>query len=357
MLLLKVNGTAYSGWKSVRVTRSIEQIAGSFSLTLSEAWAEQAQAWPIEEGDPCEISLHGEIVCTGFIDSRSLSFGPGERSISVTGRDRAGDLIDCSANLTKWEYANADVMKVATDLCQPYGVGVSKQTGLQLPHLSEKLSIDPGETVASALTTLAKKAGVMLVSDGIGGLVLARAGTLLCQVDLVQGKNILGGTANFDFKNRFRQYSVIGGNRGTPKVNGKNACAIKGNAFDENIRFARNLIVRAEGNVTTAQARIRAQFEATVRAARGDTVTVKVQGWKQKTKLWPINALVKIDCQALGVKGTMLITQAVHSLDISGGKVTELTLRSPKAFLPEPTIKKDPTNNYWNFGRGKGNGV
>jgi prophage tail gpP-like protein len=39
----------------------------------------------------------------------------------------------------------------------------------------------------------------------------------------------------------------------------------------------------------------------------------------------------------------MLITQAVFSLDPSAGSTTELTLRRPDAFIPEPTVTKAST--------------
>jgi prophage tail gpP-like protein len=68
---LTVGGKRYGGWESVKISRSIEALTGSFSLSISENWAGQDQPWPIGEGDECVISISGVSVITGFIDRRS----------------------------------------------------------------------------------------------------------------------------------------------------------------------------------------------------------------------------------------------------------------------------------------------
>ncbi len=80
-----------------------------------------------------------------------------------------------------------------------------------------------------------------------------------------------------------------------------------------------------------------------MRAARADSVTATVQGWAMGNgALWPVNALVRVRSPHLRVDGDMLISQAVYSVGEDGTKTT-LTLRAPKAFLPEPTTQSDST--------------
>jgi hypothetical protein len=87
---LKVNGREYAGWKTARVTRSIESVAGSFELGISERWSQDADPWPILEEDECSLSIGSEVLITGYVDERSPSFDATQHGLSITGRDKTG---------------------------------------------------------------------------------------------------------------------------------------------------------------------------------------------------------------------------------------------------------------------------
>src|SRR5689334_1016721 len=106
---LVVDGRRYRGWKSIRVTRSIESLAGSFSLEASDRWAGQDQPWPIREEDPCRVEIGDEVVLDGYVDKRSPALSGSQRSLSYSGRDRAADLVDCSVLLKHWTFRNISV--------------------------------------------------------------------------------------------------------------------------------------------------------------------------------------------------------------------------------------------------------
>jgi prophage tail gpP-like protein len=350
---LTVGGKRYGGWESVKISRSIEALAGSFSLSISEKWAGQDQPWPIGEGDECVISIAGVSVITGFIDRRSPTLEADTRSLTVEGRDRSGDVVDCSAQLGAWQFKNVNVLNLASKICEPYGVRVSLQPGLvaESVTLPKKHSIDPGDTAAAALENLCRIAGLLAIPDGFGGLVLSRTGTDRLATNLVEGRNILRGSATFDAAGRFRTYEVMGSHKGRNDLSGKQAAGVKGTATDLNARDGRTLIIRPEHNVTGSLAKSRAEWEAATRSARGDSVRVTVQGWVESVfdPVWPINHLVEIRSPSLGVNGDMLIAGVTLTQDLSGGTLTELDLRNPKAFTPDPTIAKagGGGNRYW----------
>lgn len=348
---LRVNGVEYGGWKTARVTRGIEAVSGTFDLAVSERWANQDQAWPILEEDECAVRLGDEAVITGYVDRRGLSFGAREHTLSVSGRDKTGDLVDSSAVLDKWEFRNISLQTLATRVCAPFGIRVTLHSRLgqaEIPPVA-RLSIDPGDTAFDVIERACRMVGALPIPDGAGGLVLARPGTARAQTDLVEGQNILSASAEYDTSGRYSSYLVLGQHKGTDAHSGAAAAAIKGRATDANVnRSARTLIIRPEGNVTPAQAEKRAQWEATVRAARSDTVIVTVQGWTQgdgKT-LWPVNALVKVKSPFLGVNGSLLITQATYSVD-EGGTTTTLSLKNPNAFRPEPVVPKNTEGEHF----------
>jgi prophage tail gpP-like protein len=370
-IVLKVGGQEFAGWQKVRVTRGIEAIAGSFELEVSERWGGQETPWPIGEEDECSIEVLKVPLITGWVDKRRLSYGAEDHSLEISGRDRAAALVDCSAVLKSWEFKNLSLLTLAQRLCEPFSVKVAmdpgltasislgtgksaghvttagksgKRSGLGLPKPPKKFSVDPGESAFEVLDRACRMAGVLPVSDGVGGILLTRAGTARAATELVQGENILEASADFDVSGRYRRYIVSAQHQGADEWSGMQVAAVKGEATDENVRRAfRTLLVRPEGSVTPESAKVRAAWEAKIRAARGDSVSVTVQGWTQSDgTLWPINALVRVHSPFLGVDGDMLITQAVYSLD-EGGTVTQLSLKRPDAFLPEPIVTQAST--------------
>lgn len=343
---LRVDGREYRGWKTARVTRGIEQLAGTFDLSVSERWGGQDQPWPIGEGSECAVTIDGATVITGYVDTRRPTLSGG---VSISGRDRAGDLVDCSALLDAWSFSGVGVLDLARKICAPFGVPVSVQKGLNLGAvtLPKKYAIDPGDTAANALENLCRVAGVLATSDGAGGVVLTRAGTERVNTEIRQGVNLKDGSATYSAAGRFREYRVMGSHKGRNDLTGRTAAGVRGSASDLNARPGRVLVIRPEGNVTAAQARERAEWEATVRAARADAVTLVVAGWKHTAGLWAPNQLVRVVSPRLGINGDLLISRVTLALD-PGGSSTELEVRSPDAFTPDPTIARaGGVNNYW----------
>ncbi len=347
-IALLVNGYAYAGWKTARVTRSMESACGSFDLSVSDRWAGQDESWPIGEEDECTVTVNGATVLTGYVDRRSHSYSADSHDISVAGRDRAGDLVDCSVIGPPWEYRNTPVLTVAQRVAQPFGVSVSQQSGLTLPRPAGKLTIDPGDTAWDVIERACRTAGLLALSDGQGGLLLTRPGTTRATTELVEGQNILAASAEYDATGRYSRYLALGQHQGSDDYSGTPAARVKGEALDLSVlRDWRVLIVRPEGNVTAEHAKRRAEWEAIVRAARGDSINVTVQGWTQGDgALWSVNSLVRVRSPRIGVDGELLISEATYSAGVDG-TTTQLTLRRPDAFVPVPTISKTSASNYW----------
>jgi prophage tail gpP-like protein len=336
VISLKVNGQRYEGWTSARVIRGIETVAGGFELSISERWGGQHKPWPIAEEDECTVAIDGAVVITGYVDKRSLAYSATEHTLAVSGRDKTGDLVDCSAVLSKWEFRNVDVLTLAARVASPFGVGVSSDVPTRPVA---KLSVSPGDSAFDVIERACRMVGMLPVADGRGGILLTRAGTARAHTELREGVNILSARAEYDGSSRFRSYTALGQAQGTDELHGA-AASVRGTAEDAEVKRAtRTLLVRAEGNVTRAQARVRAQWEATVRAARADEVTIVVQGWTQGNgAVWPVNQIARVHSPTIGVDGEMLISQVVYSIDNDAGTTTQLTLRRPDAFLPEPVI-------------------
>lgn len=336
---LLVGGRRYGGWKSVRVTRSIESLAGSFALDVSDRWGAQDEPWPIAEGDPCRVEIDGTVVIDGYVDQRRLSATATARTLSYTGRDRAADLVDCSAVLSNYTFRNLTIADFAAALAQPFNVRVSVQAGLTLARRS-KIVVQPGDKAYEAIAREAAPAEVLLVSDGDGGILITRAGTARA-ASLVEGENVLTAEVEHDSADRYHRYRITTQVAGTDEAAGE-ATRIQAEATDPAVRASRVLLIRPDRGYSLTDARRRADWEARIRAARAATATITVLGWKQSNGvLWPLNALTRVKCPRLiGIDGEALISQVDHTISESG-QVTQLRLVRPDAFTPEPqaTVK------------------
>lgn len=375
-VVLIVNGRRYEGWKSVRVTRSIESLAGSFALEVSDRWGGQADPWPIMEEDECEVQIGGETVITGDIATRGISANATSRELRYTGKDRAGRLVKNSllvsgatvsskagktedvdptkhgAAAAKWTYTNIDLLAFCRAIAGPHGISVSMQPGLTLTKAT-KLVVSPGEKCFDAIRRVAEAAEVLVVSDGVGGIRITRTGTARA-TQLTEGENILEAAVEYSAEERYRHYLISTQVPGTDQASGS-ATNVEAQATDDDVRRASDvLLIRPDKGYSTADARRRADWEARNRAANAAKVSITVQGWRQPNgTLWPLNALCRVRAPRLiGVDGDLLISQVEYSY-ASGGQITKMNLVRPDAFTPEPQARVSG-QGAWLIGTGGG---
>lgn len=335
---LLVNGKTFEGWTEIKIKKSLKTISSSFELTLIDKWAEEQVAWQVAPNDECILKIGDETIITGYIDSVNPSFSASQRSVTVSGRDKACDLVDCSAVHTNPSWTNIDFERFAKILCDPFSVKVSKQSGLSLKTI-QAVRINNGDTVFEVLDKQAKMLGVLLINDGKGGILITRAGTERAATRLVQGVNILSASASFDSKERFSKYIVKSQNGGYDEEVPSVDFSISAVSTDPNVKRYRPLSIQAEGIATAALAKLRASWEATFRAAKSSKISVSVYGWRQASGMvWEMNKIVGLNSGYLGINQDFLISGVSFSKG-SQGTTTTLELERPETYTPDPTIK------------------
>ncbi len=335
---LRVRGLAYGGWRNVSISRSIENVCGAFSVSVSERWPGQPTARPIRPGDPVSVAIDEDLVITGHVDQVQNSLGAEVHTVRVSGRDAAADLVDSAPDLPPNEWHGITVLELAQILAKPFGVPVRSEVGdgRALP----KVALNPGESAWSLLEERCRYEGFLLVSDGRGGIVLTRAASARATTAIVEGDNMLSGTLALDWSERFSQYIVKGQLQGTDFFSGEAASEPAGSTTDAEIQRHRPLVVIAATGADARHCADRARWEAAVRAGRGARASVTVEGWRSGGgQLWPINALVALRSPTLGINREMLISEVSFSKG-DGGTLTTLSLVRPEAFalLQQPEL-------------------
>lgn len=331
-ILVSQNGNDYGGWKEVSVTRSIESIANTFNLALTEKWAGQVQRRPMSGGDACTVKIGDDTVITGFLDEHDPAIDDQSHEVRASGRDATGDLVDCSAVNSPGEWRGRNALQLVSVLCAPFGISVTAKADLGKGFASFKLQ--EGETVFQAIDRICKARALLPVSDGLGGLVLMRSGTSAPRVDapLVLGGNIKRIGTRFSMIERFSQITVKGQQTQSDGLTPDQAAGPSATAKDPSVKRYRPLVIVADDEGDGVTLNDRALWEVSVRAGRARSADVTVWGWRNRTgALWLPNTIVPVHAAELDVDGEMLITTVCHTQN-DQGRLTMLRLSPPQAF-------------------------
>ncbi len=338
---LLIDGRAYSGWSEARIERGIDRLAGAFELVVSNRWKDRDTATAIRPGAACALMLDGDKAITGYVDEVIIEYNDAQHQVTIRGRDRAGDLVDCSAPLRQW--SGRTLSGVAQELCEPFGIAVTDNVGDETPF--RRLKTEPGETVFELLERAARLRGLLLVSDGNGAIEITRTGKTRAPTALELGKNILSVAASYSHAGRFSETRVLGQQPGGDFLFGENAAQVLGTANDPRITRHRPTLLVAEDPIDAQAAATRARWQSSVAYGRSMTVQVTVAGWRHAEGLWEPNRRVLVRDDFLGLDAWLLVVGVAHVLDRNGSR-TELTLMPPEAFEPEPLPEKEVSDGW-----------
>lgn len=338
---LAIGGTVYGGWTDVSVTRAIDALTGSFSLSLSSKEDAAGALLAIRADDRCQLRIGGETVIDGWVDAVSPSIDPEQHGIRVEGRDKTADLADCSAIHKPGSWSNAKIEAIAAELTKPFGIKVTAKadTGAAI----RKFALQQGETVFTALERLLRFRGLLMVTTAVGDLEIIAVSSGAPVGTLALGVNIKSASGRQDHRDRFSDYIVKGQAAGDDERHGKTVSQIKGEAKDNDVRRYRPLLLIAEEQSDGASAATRAKFEAGVRAGRSCGADVEVAGWRVAAggALWSVNSQVRLICAPAGFADDVLLISGVTFSKNEGGTTTRLTLAPAGAFaqLPQKEAK------------------
>lgn len=385
-LKLMIDGKPYDQWQEGEVSRDLKNFAGTFTFTCRDSFRSQATflyASPIppifllKPGAKAQISIGGAPMLEGYIETVSPNISADEASVTISGKDKAGDLIDCAASETAGEFKKVKLEQAAEKIAKPYGLKVRAE--VDTGDIFARYGLDLAETALAALEKGARQRGLLLLSDGIGGLVITRSGAHRAPADLKLPGNVLSSSASFSHKNRHSKTIIhgqgeksggkrldgtaaaLGAGKTIPPEERKNGgsaarfagapmpkpkhgdatrreeagvCAM-GQSLDEEIKRYRPKVHLAatKGDVKTCQQ----EADWRSRSSRGSSEEMRytVAGHMANGRAWKVNELVFVSDAFQSLEHDMLIS-GVSFRESDEGKITELTLISPEAYDNRP---------------------
>lgn len=352
MISAVFNGLIYEGFESYKVSRSVEDLSGSFELTFASADPKDPRFWP---GDKLSLYVGDTPILTGFIDKRNITWGDCEHLITVNGRDKVCDFVDSTigANVELKAPVTLDqIIKLLMKEIKMTGVPVKVNVGkLEKFSAGELVSGQVDETLFSFLEKYARKRQVLMTTDGNGGFIISRSGSkqasgqIIHRISAPSKNNVKSAEMDYDNSERFYQYRVW--SQGNPAS--ANTLGITTNhsisnrlgvAFDKEIRHTRILDLTAESSSDISVLQRRAAWEANIRRIRSEVYKATLQGHTMTPngKPWEPNMLVRVIDERAGLDDMLLIKAVEYSHNVGGGSETCIDLVSKDAYLPEPIL-------------------
>lgn len=347
---LIIGGTSFGGWERIEINRQLEAIAGGFDLRVTENYPGAQHLFSISTQDTARVTIDGETVITGFVDEVGTDYDAQSHDIAIKGRDATGDLVDCCYRDGPMFFNGASFALIVATVLEAFPIAPRlDNTATGLPNLTN-FAISPGETVFEIIDKLCRFAGVLPISDGLGGLLFTRAGSAAANTRLKLGDNCERASFRRSDKDRFSDYLVLGQAAGGETLLSYNDYGgLKGEAFDQGMKRFRPLVLIAElGEPGGELVKNRALWEASIRYGRSWRGTYRTAGWRDAAgALWKPNAMVQVIDEFAGINESLLICGVRFTLD-EDGSITELTVTRREAFdlIPlagKPSFDAEPT--------------
>lgn len=331
VIKLSVAGRKWERWRKASVVLRTAADAGKFNSTLDDRWVPGSPNLPFTGSATAAVSIAGETVITGRIHDVEPEHDTKTYTVSVEVYDLARQMTECSAANEPGEWLDTTLAVIAKDLAAPFGVNVRVET--DTGKLFKKFTLRPGETAMSALKRACLHRGVMLMSDGLGSLLLTEVGSAGRAATLEAGKNVHYAKGKFSETIRFSEYIFKGQDTGVGWGDVSDHASVEGRAVDPEVTLFRPKITVASTLGNLDDLTRAAETAAAIAYGKSKRITMKTKSWLQSPggKLWRPNMISRVIDPYLRIDRDMLIERVNLTVD-NKSVSTELTLVAPSAW-------------------------
>lgn len=342
-------------FKSIQISRSIENFCGTFSFTATAA---DQQAFPIRRGAYAVVTINGEPVVTGWVETISPSISATDHMVNIGGRDVTCDLVDSTLAADSVELTTpVTLVSIIQQVLDALGLEleiVNNVPSLEPYGADDLVACEAGQGAFDFIEQHARKKQVLITTDGRGRIVIARAETTQAAFRLTNmignsSNNVLDSSAVYDDSQRFNRYIVqsqgnmVGANSFGESDFDDIVNVTSQAAIDNQVRRGRVLHLVAENSALSGTAFDRATWEASVRKARSMTYSANVDGITDYDDMpHAFNRLIMVEDFACDISARMLIKSVAFSIS-DGGADTSFELATEGSYtleLEQPAPRK-----------------
>lgn len=327
-VIVRAGGKDYSGWERVTWAASIKEAARQFALETTEGSLLFEQAWSFPPGTPIQIFSYDELVIDGYVNRYAPRISATDHRITITGRSKAQDFVDCAAMHEPGYWENKTPLEIGQDL-DKFGVGITADVPLEpIPYFQ----LYQGETAFEALERAIRHQGVVAMGDPAGIRLTNAKSAKRHSGGLYEGHNIKVAHATLSDDERFSEHTVKGQGR---HGRGERSLRIKERWTDTGVKRYRPRIIILEGDTDPKRALKRAEVEANRSQGLSVRAEIITQGWRDDNgKIWTPNHLVYVFSPSLKIDGDLLIERVEFEQEgtENTGSLAKLSLVNERAY-------------------------
>jgi len=349
LISLKIGANNYYGWESVDAARALNIASGHFSMSVSNLAMDLTEIRP---GVECSVWYGDNVVMTCLIDEVSVDYDAHSHKVTVSGRSKTKDLIDCSALTTGSFKSDISPLEIAEKLAGDYNIPVKAYNLDWIKKFNGKFTVEPnGETVFSALEKLAELEQFSITDNEKGELVLFRidkktakdsGNTIRHVLADDETNNVLHGAYSQKENDTYRTIEVRGQSKGNDQVFGKQVSNNSARHVNKNVTRNRTLIIQSQAEVTKDEMQNLANWEQAHRIGQAETWSYKLQGWRGENSLWrPGEMVTVLDDFLFSGESQLLIEEVAYSVSNNDGTLVNLKLVNFDAYAYKPITETD----------------
>lgn len=324
---LLIGGKVHSQWSRYDIDSDLLIPADAWQVELGMPLGQFPPA--VDIGAAVQVRIGADTVMTGRIDDVEDAVSHGSHTLTITGRDGAAVLVDCSSPI--FTAKKVTLAEVVANVVRPLGISRVRIDAAST-RTSEKINVEPGDTAWETLVHAAEANGLWpwfepdgaLVVGGpdytrppVASLVMRRNG---------KGNNVLDLKRTRSMAERYSDITVLGQAHGTSVEHGKHA--LKSSVKDPAVDVYRPKVVVDHDAENTEIARARARKILSDSRLKGFTLTARVVGHRTSAGvLWAPGQRIHVLSEPHGIDAVFFLMARKFQGGRGIGMVTQLTLK------------------------------
>ncbi|KZE34185.1 phage baseplate assembly protein [Crenobacter luteus] len=330
---LLIGGRFHSQWTRYEIDSDLLIPADAWRVDLG---LPQGQFPPVvTEGAAVQVRIGADTVLTGRIDDIEDAVDKAGHTLTISGRDGAAVLTDCSAPI--FTAKQATLAEVVANVVKPLGISqIRIDAGKAATR--EKVNVEPGDTAWDTLVHAAEANGLWPWFEPDGTLVIGGpdyskppVASLVMKRD-GRNNNLISLRRTRSMAERHSDITVLGQAHGTALENGKHA--LKSTVRDAGVAIYRPRIVVDHDAENTDTARARARKLLSDSRLKGFTLVAKVSGHRTSDGLlWQPGQRIHVVSEPHGIDAVFFLMARKFQGGRGQGTTTTLTLKEDKVWV------------------------
>lgn len=349
-----IAGKSHGDWSSYEIDSDLLTPADAWHVSLGMSGGQMPP--DVVAGAPVEVRVGGETVLTGRIDEVDHQVGKNTHTFSLSGRDQAADLVDCSAPVFVAKMVS--LKEIVAKIVSAFGIRRSR-IDADATLTREKINIEPGDSAWDALAHAAEANGLWPWFEPDGTLVIGGpdystpvVATLILRKS-GKGNNVISLAKQTSVHARYSEVTVLGQTHGTDLEPGKHA--LRATAKDDGMSWYRPKIVVDHEADNQAVCRDRARKLIADSRLNGLTLSAMVKGHRTASDglLWKPGMRIRVISELHGLDAIYFLMARKFTRNRMDGTRTALTLKEDGVWVLDAHPHKNKHRRGKNSGPGQ----